>query len=289
VLPTEKTRANFLVGGNTVEITTTAAMGKLAVPKLYNITRAASVTVDGGKPTAEQFAGTAEVIQKTVRRQLLNGHGEGEGGGRNLVVREQYLAATQSARGQGYVQQVIAMFETPVKLRQMPRGVGASVREKKAAERFNAMKVVLTDLAADPGKDAELNVILLPGVAAEITKGAAGKLDFLINDGGVVVIGSADEIAGRVVLAVYDLRDVVRRMAAKAKKPAPSAAELAESIVAAVKEKVQPHRNPDVAWGDLATPSTSPSSMTLCEGLLVVFAPVPAHRAIVARLDELAR
>jgi len=286
VLPTDKTRPNFTVGDNAIEITTTAAMGKLAVPKLYSIARASSTTVDGVKPTPEQIATTSDLIQKTIHKLLLNVHEEADAPGRNLIARDQYLAATQSKRAQIYVQQAISAFDTPTKLHQVPRGMVASVREKKAAERLNAMKVTLSNLAANPAMDPELNVILLPGAAAEIAKGPAAKLDFLITDGGVVEVGSADEIAGRVTLAVYDLHDVIRRMTLKAKKPALSPAELADSIVAAVKEKVHPYHDADIAWGDL---EKSFGSMTLCEGLLIVFAPVSAHRAIAARLEELAR
>jgi hypothetical protein len=288
ILPANKTRPNFAVGGNVVEITTTAELGKHAVPRLYELSRAAGATADGGKATPEQLAKNAEVIRQTVHKLLLDLHEDVDAVGRSVVVRDRYLVATQSKRAQVYIGWAVGQFESPAKLGKGIPGTATSVREKKAWETLAKLKVPVAELAAKAETLApELNVIFLPGTQAELgLTGAPPQLDFLVTDGGIVEVGPAAEVQARVTLGVYDLRELIRRMTLRSKvKPAPAAGELASGIVAALKEKVLPYHGTG-AWGEL---EKSAASVTLCDGLMVVFAPVPAHRAMQGELEKLGR
>ena len=136
------------------------------------------------------------------------------------------------------------------------------------------------NLASDPVKNgAELNVVLLPGAADELANPAPG-LAYAISDAGVVLIGRRAQISARTVLAIYDLRDLIKRLAFKStQKPPPTAAEFQAAVVKVLHDNVEPQ-----SWGEI---DKSPASLTPYEGLLIVFATPEVHRIIVAGLQDM--
>src|SRR5436305_13005869 len=99
----------------------------------------------------------------------------------------------------------------------------------------------LVEMAKEPGKFGQFNMALLPGAAQELAKAApeTPALEMAINDGGVLLIGPKEAIRRRTSLAVYDLRDLMKRLNAKSKlqpppAPQPTAAEYQAAIVQVV-------------------------------------------------------
>jgi hypothetical protein len=284
-LPTTRSRANYLVGDNALEITTNAELGKHAVVKIFPIGRLVNISADG-KAAPEQQAAHGEFLKKIVRMELQRADEDPDREGRALVVKDDLLVATQSRRGLLYVQQTLWRFAAPVRQGEQAPGTVMSVAAKKAEQRMNELvgekPGALAALARDAAKVApELNVVLLPGTAK------AAELDYLVTEGGVVMIGPAADIRGRGMLVVYDLKDLLKRLAFKSRKPAasqPANAELAEGVMKQLEAKVSPGKYKGAAWGEMGK---APSAMELYENLLVVSGSPAVQRGVAAGLQEL--
>jgi hypothetical protein len=297
-LPATKSRPNYLVGENALEITTTADLGKQTVPKLFPVGRLLSISL-AGESTPEQRAANAEFLRRILHTELRSAGEDVDREGRKLEIKNNLLVAEQSRRGLLYIQQTLWRFSAPVRIGEQVPGTRMSVQGRKAEQRMNELvgngenREPLIALAKDPGKVApELNVILLPGTHAILEKDPADatpppELDYTITEGGVVLIGPAADIRGRIMLVVYDLKDLLKRMAFKNKqKPPPSPAELADSILTQLQAKVPAGRHKGAAWGEIGK---APSAMARYENLLVVVASPAVHRGVAAGLQELYR
>jgi hypothetical protein len=299
-LPTTASRGNYLVGENALEITTNAELGKHPVMRIFPLAKLLGISATG-KPadvTPEQRTAHAELLKKVIHMQLKHADEDPEREGRELVIRDELLVVSQSRRGLMVIQQTLSRFSAPVRLGQQPPGTQLSVAAKKAEQRMTELlgagdnPQVLLDLAKNPAKVApDLNVVLLPRTAALLDKAAAApessELDYLVNESGVVLIGPAGDVRSRVTLAVYDLKDLLKRLEFKSKaKPAPSPAELAENVLTQLQTKVSPGRYKGAAWGEMGK---APSSMVLYENLLVVSGSAAVHRGVAAGLQELYR
>jgi hypothetical protein len=290
-LPAKTGSANYLVGGNTVEITTTAELGKQAIVRLYPIKGIAAASISGG-PTAEQLTAHEDFLKKVVHFQLELAGEDVDGKGRGLAIENDVLAATQSRRAQAFVQHTLALFAAPVRINQQPPGMQVSAQEKKAQERMNELcgkdpakiPAVLAAIVANPVKAApDLNVGFLPGAAQT----PADQLAYGVTDGGIVMIGPAAEIQGHVTIAVYDMRDILKREAFRStQKPPATADELADSVVARLKSKVLHVGGNSGEWGELGKSRTW---MARYEGFIVVSATPATQRAISAALQDMYR
>jgi hypothetical protein len=289
ILPLKGTRGNYLVGGNALEITTTAELSKGATPRLYEIDRALVYSATG-KATAGQEAEHGRLVEQVVKAELERaGEPLGKESGRTLVVKGHSLAANVSLRGHGIIERVLPLFAQPTKIN-TPAASAVLTRAGKETAAALA-KVVkepgdLVALAKDPAKAGKTNVVLLPGAAAELDK-PAPALDYVVSAGGTVLIGAPAEIAPRHPLAIYDLRDILKRTIARStKKPPPGAGEVQEGLVKTLKEQVPPPGGAGGTWG---TVGAAGAVMTPSDGILVVVAPVATHEKIAAALAKLYR
>jgi len=98
------------------------------------------------------------------------------------------------------------------------------------------------------------------------------QLDYLVNEAGVVYVGSAGDIRAHTLFAVYDLRDLIKKLRMKPENKEAAASELIERIVAALKEKVTPG-----IWSDI---DKGPCSLTAYGQAMVIFAPTPVYREL---------
>ncbi len=256
VVATRETGLNYGVGENVVEVTTNAELGKAATDRLYDVT---ALLKKSGDPEADSTACLKEIL-----RTALAAAGErAEGAERGLAIKDGMLVATVSKRGQGIVQQTLAMLATPMKNGMVVTGAVESARAKRTSEALKkwmdtAGKLPLGELAA--GK-TDLNVLVLPGWRA-----AVAGLDSIVDETGIVEIGTPQELAGRVVAGAYDLTELLRRRVGHTKKP--PAEEMAK-----MKAELKAGRSEFylTAYG------------TEC----VVIAPATVHREIAAKLREM--
>ncbi len=291
-LPLKGTRGNYAVGGNTLEVTTNAELSKGASPQLFQIERAILYSPTG-RATPAQEAEHARLVGRVVESELLRaGEPLDKKAGRAVAVKGTSLAANVSDRGQAILEGVLSRFAQPVK----PNAPVANVlltrkgRDTEAALR----KLVsgpgdLAALAKDPAKAATFNVVVLPAAAAELAKPQPGELGEQITPGGTVLIGTAEEMALRWPLVVFDLRDVIKRTIARAAKPQPGVGEVQDRLVKAIQAAVAA---PGVAasggrWGDIGTADGTGPAMVVSDGLLLVVAPVAVQEQIAAEVAKL--
>ncbi len=132
----------------------------------------------------------------------------------------------------------------------------------------------------------------MPGTAGALAANPPGELAIAITAGGVILVGPAEAMHRRTVLAVYDLRDLLRHMAAKSKSAAPS--DLQGQIVQNLKTTVQPFTStagsvaapPAAAWADFGK---GDSSITPMNGILIVYALPETQRAITTSLQAMGK
>lgn len=286
ILPLKGTRGNYLVGGNALEITTTGEISKGTVPRLYEIDRALVYSATG-KATPAQEAEHGRLVEQVVKAELARaGEPLSKESGRTLVVKGGSLAANVSLRGHGIIERVLPLFAQPTKINtQAAPAVLTRAGKETAAALAKLLKEPgdLVALAKDPAKAGKINVVLLPGAAAEMDK-PAPALDYVISPGGTVLIGSPAEIGPRHPLAIYDLRDILKRSIARStRRPPPAAAEVQDGLVKTLKQTVPA---PGGTWGEVGSAG---AVMVPSDGILVVVAPVATHEAIAAALAKLYR
>ena len=105
--------------------------------------------------------------------------------------------------------------------------------------------------------------------------GKAGVLDFALDDEGVVQVSTADVLAAQTIVAVYDLRDWIKRQQFRAAEPKPTAEDLITPVIAGLKQTVAP-----ATWDKTA-------AMENFQGLLVVSATPRHQRMILEKLTKL--
>jgi len=300
--PTHAGWLNYVVGGGAVEITTNAEIGKNAETRLYDVAGTLKDPFDT-TPDQTKQSDAEKTLIAFLRTELLHAGERVDGEGRELIIRDNMLAATTSARGHVYVRRALEMLSQPVRPGQWAPGTPVSVAARKAEESLNALlsqhAATLVDIAKSPAFDADtasatnkaladanLNVVQVPGTAQELDK-PSPSLAYQINSAGIILIGPAATVRPPILAAVYDLRDLLKRLAFRTgKKPMPSPADFAGDVVAGVKAKVQ-----SAPWGDLTgrgeEPKKPETSLTVYHGLLIVFAPAAIQREVSAALQEL--
>ena len=292
VVEPKGTRLNYVVGEGAVVITTNEELAKSPVMHLFDVSRilrlqlvpppplpAATLPTDTQPATATAPAENpnAPKLLAILKAELARIGERSEGKDRELYLRRNYLIATQSRRALDAIQRVIQAFASPLKPGTVPSGVIVSVRQKRALEQL--LKLLepsktethtLAEILPNVRKNApELNIVYLPHAEAQL-KSATPELDILVNDSGIVYVGLPLAIRARTLFAVYDLHDLIKRLALKPENKDKTPSELAAKIVAALKA-VSP-----TLWTDL---SQGPCSLTEFEGFAVVFAPPSVYRS----------
>jgi len=87
------------------------------------------------------------------------------------------------------------------------------------------------------------------------------------------------------MLAVYDLRDLMKKLAAKSKvKPLPDAAAFQSAIVQVVQTTIKPEGE---TWGGGDDLGKKPAVLVPYNGLLVVFATAETQRTVAGALQDM--
>jgi hypothetical protein len=292
--PAKSTRLNYIVGDGAVEITTNEQLAAghetrifdLSIPLKMQLMPSPVIApaptlpaTTAAAPVDELREARAQKILAVIRAELTRIGAHPEAPDRELVIRKDKLLATQSPRAQVTILRIVQSLCAPLKPGSVPPGVVASVRQKKAEEQM--LKLLKEHADNPPALQAiaeahakyapDLNVVPLPGVPLGVDPGSPLHLDYVVNESGLVLIGPAEAIRARTLLAVYDLRDLIKRLSLKPENKTASPAELSARILATLKKKVTPD-----LWTDL---NQGPCSLTEYEGLLIVIAPPPVYRA----------
>ncbi|HEY4328660.1 MAG TPA: hypothetical protein VGN88_02900, partial [Phycisphaerae bacterium] len=109
-----------------------------------------------------------------------------------------------------------------------------------------------------------------------------------ISNGGVLLLGPREALRGRTQMAVYDVRDLMKKLAGKNKiQPAPSASDFQSAIVQVLQTSIKPEETG--VFGTPADLGKNPSVILPYNGLLIVFATAETHRMVVGALQEMGK
>ncbi len=288
ILPMTGTQANYTVAENTVEITTNAELATQISSHMYDVTRAISYSFNTPLK-AEEMMRNAAIYHAVIRAELARAGDPPDAKGHSLVIKDNVLVATVSERGQGLINRAMNMFNQPLKVGQLAVGTNLSASAKRAADAYKAFaaspaSATPAAMAREPQKYRQFNIALLPGTAAELAK-SKPDIGTAINDGGVLLLGPREAIRARTSLAIYDLRDVMKKLAAKTKvTPVPPQADFQAAIVQILQTNIQPEGD---TWGGGEELGKKPAIMIPYNGLLIVFATAETHRTIGGALQDL--
>jgi hypothetical protein len=276
VLAPPESGLNYFVDENALEITTNAALGSALEEHLYEVGPLLEKKM-AGPATAEVIAQRTAALQTVLKTALRNAGEPVEGTGRTWAFKDGILAVTTSKRAHGLLHKLLTMIGSPVPIGALVPGTAESVRAKKTND---ALKLLADPAGTLPlvslaGGSSTLNVIVLPGAQAQMGW-QPKRLDHLIDETGILEIGTPDEIARRVLPGVYDLSELLRRRSLRAHT---SIEQELPSIVAALEAQVHA-----TTWGPVGA---SLNSMTPYAQELIVFAPASVHREIAAALQTM--
>jgi hypothetical protein len=273
-----------------VEITTNSELATLISSKLYDVTRA--ITYSFNTPLkGEEMLRNAAIFDTVIRAELVRAGDPPDAKGHSLVIKDNTLAATVSERGQGFINRALNMFNQPLKAGQLAMGTqftAAAKRTSDAYKAFLASRAAVTPavMAKDPPQYRQFNIALLPGTTEELAKDKP-DIGAAISDGGVLLLGPRAAMRARTVLAVYDLRDVTKKLAAKTRiTPAPPPGDFQAAIVQILQTSIPPEGD---TWGGGDELGKKPAVMIPYNGLLIVFAMAETHRTIAGALQDMNR
>lgn len=294
ILPAENpaARANFIVADNTLEVTTNAELGKGSTSKIYDLSRTMSYTFQA-RATGAELENNRKLVETIVRAELARAGEPLDIKGHEILSKETTFVATISPRGLTVIDRALGLLAQPAKIGQLPPGIQMTASAKRADTALKALLSKLPSreagteyitLAREPRKFADtLNIALLPGTAEELAK-PAPQIAHAITDGGVLLLGPIDAIRARTIMGVYDLRDLIRKIAVKSgKNPPPDAVQ--EAVLQTLHKEVKPEGFD--SWGTLETLAKQPAALAPYNGILVVFATQDAQRMLAGRLQEM--
>jgi hypothetical protein len=285
-------RGNYLVADNTLEVATNADLGKTIKSKLYDLSRLVGYTFNpqGGAAELEQNRKLVEIL---VQAELQRAGEPMDAKGHEILSKETTMAATISDRGLKILDHALGMLAQPAKIGQLPPGVQLTAMAKHGdaalkaalakmpAEQPAAISYVALARAPQIYADA-LNIALLPGTAEELAK-PEPQIGHAITDGGVLLLGPMEAIESRTVMGVYDLRDLIRRIAAKSgKKPPPDAVQ--DAILQLLQTQIKPESG---KWGGVDDLGKTPAVLVPYNGILVVFATQETQRTVAGALQDM--
>ena len=284
-------RPNYDVGENALSVTTNAELGKGNASRMRDIKRVSAYSFNVNVMDGE-LAQNTKLVETIIRAELVRG-GEPMGAkGHELLASAGRLSVTVSERGQTMVERALAMLNQPTKAGQAPPGVGMTAAARKADAAWKALlgKMTMRDAGAQyvaVARDARkygdvLNLALLPGTAEELKK-ASPAIGAAVSDAGVVLLGPKEVMAGRTVMGVYDLVDVMKKVAAKSPQK-PTLWEAQAAVVQFLQGEIKPELG---TWGGAGDLGKVPAVMVPYNGVLVVFATQDVHRVLAGALVDL--
>jgi hypothetical protein len=288
VLPTKETRANYTVDENTLEITTNAELAIGNESHMYDMGRAFAYSFNA-KPTAEEVGRNGVLVMTVLHAELTRAGDQPDAHGHSMEVKASMLSATASERGQGIINRTVNMFNAPLKVGQLASGTQLTAAAKRTQEAYKAFlaapgAVTPEVMARVPEKYPQFNIALLPGTKEELGK-EKPEMGAVVNDGGVLLLGPREAIGGRTSLAVYDLRDLIKKMAGKSKlKPVPGAGEFQAAIVELLQRNIKPE---GAGWGGVEDLGKKAAVMVPYNGLLIVFGTAEVQRTVAAGLQDM--
>jgi hypothetical protein len=288
MLPAKGTRANYMVDENALQITTNADLAVENVSHVYDLTKAFTYSFDPA-PKVEEVGRNALLVMAVFDAELGRAGDPASVPGHGFMVKDNVLAATISDRGHQFVSRAVALFNGPLKGGQLASGTQLTAPAKRTADAYKAFLaspagVAPEVMAKDPQKYKQFNIAVLPGIKEELAK---DKPEILatVNDGGVLLLGPREVIAARTSLAVYDLRDLIKKTMAKNKiTPVPPQADFQAAIVEILQKRIKPEGE---TWGGADDLGKKPAVMIPYSGLLIVFATAETHRTIAGALQDM--
>jgi hypothetical protein len=264
---------NYLVGGNTLELSTNTAFGNASQEHLYPVAPLLLKKMAGPitQPIITQRAtdlqnfllAALRIANEPVTAQTLS-------------LKDGLLIVTASPRGHALMQRLLTQLGLPTPIGSLVPGTAESLRAKKTAEALKPLADPATGelplLSLATNNAAPVNVLLLP--AARSTPHP--PLDALIDDAGILEIGTPDELAQRSLPGIYDVSELLRRRSLR-NHTTPD--EELTKVVADLRSQIHPE-----AWGDLPTAF---SSITPYAHELLILAPAATHREITAALQAM--
>jgi len=297
-LPADKSRANYVVGENTVEITTNSQIGQENAGHMYDLGRALSYSFNV-PATHDDQANNMLMLAAIMRAELTRAGEPLDAKGHDLSVKDGILIATCSERGQAVLNRMFNMFNQPIKAGQMAGGTQVTAWAQRAIDAYNAVlakpdagvdaatwkRTAPVAIAKNPGKYMQFNMALLPGTKEELAKDKP-EMAASVSDVGALLIGPKPAIAARTVLVVYDLRDVMKKIATKSKMtPPPDPNDVQRAILTVLQTSITPEAAD--GWGTGDDLGKKPAILIPYNGLLVTFATAETHRGIVKALQDM--
>ncbi len=289
VLPTIGTHANYVVDENTLEITTNHELGKIGVTKIYDVAKALDHGFGTPATTRAALEQNTQLLEAVLRAELRRAGEPMELKGHALALKDDTLAANVSDRGQTFINRAVSMFITPLKVGQLAPGTQYTTLSKRALDAYALYRAAPDAatpeaLARAPRKYPQFNIALLPGTAEELARDRP-DMGVAINEGGVLLAGPRAVLKARTALGVYDLRDVMKRLASKSKMtPLPGPAEFQAAIVQILQTEIAPEGD---AWGGVEDLGKKPAVMVPYGGVLIVFATAETHRLVMGALQDM--
>ena len=287
-LSTEQGRLNFAAstdGGGLIEISTVEDFGKKPRADIYEMRRLLDLKFEGGG--GEDRIGA---LTKILENELA-AWGEPAGTWKfGIEPTRGRLVLSGSDRAHAIVRQTAFLLVNAVRPPLVPKQVVLPLRGAKAAEALGVKisgelkEHTLDEVAAYLADVGKVNIVISPAAVDPAAKfagftfenqtvakvltdvlAAAGKgLAWEISASGVIVIGREEQLALHDVTLTYDVRELLTR-AAKGK----SVGEVAEKLVAAVKERIGSVKGRDAA---------------MYQGVLMVRASAGQHRELAGAL-----
>ena len=271
---------NYLVGGNTLELSTNTAFANASQEHLYPVAPLLLKKMAGPitQPIITQRAtdlqnfllAALRIANEPVTAQALS-------------LKDGLLIVTASPRGHALVQRLLTQLGLPTPIGSLVPGTAESLRAKKTAEALKPLADATTGelpfLSLATNNSPPVNVLLLPAARSTLAqhpRPLPPSLDALIDDAGILEIGTPDELAQRSVPGIYDVSELLRR---RSLRNHTTPEEELTKVVADLRAQIHPD-----AWGDLPTAF---SSITPYAHELLILAPAGTHREITAALQAM--
>ncbi len=264
-------KLNYSVGDGVVEVTTNAEIGKTAATRFYDLKGVLKAPV--GFVVGKQAGSEQQVLWGIFASELMRvgERVEVEGAeGRGLKIDGNVMAVTTSARGQAAIQHALFLLGNAARPGTYPPGSAVSVAARKGEEGWKKL-LAGTTVAAVVGdlsgaERAGVSVVVGPGTVEELKKGSPseGGISSVIDFSGVVIVGPSAVVREPVMMGVFDVRELLKRLAVRSGKAGAVAGDFADVVVEGVKGKVAG------AWGEMGKAEMAAGAY---HGEMVVFAP----------------
>ncbi|MGN6369766.1 MAG: hypothetical protein ACTHN5_16020 [Phycisphaerae bacterium] len=268
-------KLNYSVGDGAVEVTTNAEIGKRVEARLYDLKGVLKLPT--GFAAGSGGGKEQQVLWGVFASALMRVGEVVEGGGRALKIDGNVMGVTTSVRGQAAVQRALFLLGNPARPGTFPPGSAVSVAQRKGEEGWKRVLGGMTGA----GVATDLSAPALAGLSVVV--GPVGKgeeMGSVVDGSGVVIIGAKGMVREPMVMGVFDVRELLKRLAQKSGRKGGGAAsgDFSEAVVAGVKQRVSGE------WGELGKAERSVGAY---HGEVVVFAPASVVREVSLALQEM--